>query len=66
MYISRQRTVATSIDVWNALRAPSAVPAGASTGRRSRRRITRSADERWGTAMARSGGAAVSDMVSLR
>src|SRR5262245_3285379 len=45
-YISRQRTVATIIDVWNALRAPAAVPGGASMGRRRTRRISRSAGER--------------------
>src|SRR5262245_13259005 len=45
-YISRQRTVATIIDVWNALRAPAAVPRGPSTGRRRIRRIIRSAGAR--------------------
>ena len=45
-YISRQRTVATSSDVWNALRAPSADPGGASTGSRSRRRMRMSPPER--------------------
>ena len=46
MYISRQRNVATSSEVWNALRAPSAEPGGASTGSRSRRRMKRSAGVR--------------------
>ena len=46
MYISRQRNVATTSDVWNALRAPCAEPGGASTGSRSRRRMKRSAGVR--------------------
>ena len=59
-YISTQRTAATMIDVWNALRAPSAVPRGPSNGSRSKRRMNRSAFERCGSA----GAAALSSVVS--
>ena len=45
-YISTQRTAATMIDVWKALRAPATVPGGASRGSRSSRRIHRSAGVR--------------------
>ena len=39
MYISRQRTVATASDVWNARRASAWLARGASGGSRSRRRM---------------------------
>ena len=68
MYISRQRNVATTSDVWNALRAPSADPAGASTGSRSSRRMKRSAGVR--RSASRSGAAVrrlvVSSPVAMR
>jgi hypothetical protein len=52
MYISRQRTLATSSDVWNALRAASADARGASGGNHSKRRINRSGPERGGASAA--------------
>ena len=54
--------MATSSDVWNALRAPSADPGGASAGSRSTRRISRSGPERDG-APAATGDVLVDDVM---